>query len=158
MNKVKEQFVKTIEKGHEFILKTSSNAKNFCIETKDLFSIDSQIEEEIYNLGLAVYQEYKDKPKELNPRLFGSYFLEIVKLEEKKENIQKSLKNRFSQPLCKCCGEKLDNFNNFCSYCGTEVKKIKKVRLVKHEKVCTICGHKFETQDNYCGNCGKIRE
>lgn len=158
MNNLKDIFTK----GHGFVVKTGNSVKDFYNETKELVSLDSQFEEAIYNLGLAVYEEYKDNPRKFDQNIFGTYFMEITKLNERRNFLQEAWDKRFAQPVCQVCGEKLNKNAKFCSNCGELISDVEddeddELEYYKIKTICSICGHKYEEGDNFCGNCGNKR-
>lgn len=142
-----------LEKGHGVIVSVGTSAKNTCKEALDLAKTEDTLSNAIFNLGLAVFEEYNAKPKAAVSKLFVEEFAEISQLMETRDGLEESLKQRFSKPTCAGCGAKLNEKHTFCPECGTKVEKHEVEPEVK-DFTCPECGEEYVEGQSYCGYCG----
>lgn len=85
--------------------------------------------------------------------------LEIDKLLNENEDLEKEILALNNMKICKNCKAKIAMNTLFCPQCGTEQEKkeIKEV-IPQGKRKCSECGEIIGNEDLFCPNCGTKRQ
>lgn len=149
------------KKGHGVILAVGGKAKEFSDKAKEftdnvkiLHQAEEALKEEIYNLGLIFYNDYKNaKPNSPQRRKYAKQIDYITELFEERDFCKATFAETFGKKCCESCGATLKAEDVFCSQCGAQVEEddFSDAEGIKH---CQNCGAEHSEDQKFCGKCG----
>ncbi|SKB82697.1 hypothetical protein SAMN06296386_10644 [Lachnospiraceae bacterium] len=102
--------------GKDIKKKAADTAETMRLQN-EIRANQTKIDKFCEELGKRVYEDIKDNPDEK----YAYYVDNIMKLQERIEDDQRSLQGLKSVRVCPECGASVDGDSAFCTCCGTKL-------------------------------------
>lgn len=125
---------------------------------ENIARVDNEIQQKIFQLGQAYYEENKNKESEELEKRYASFIDSIKKLEENRKGFFKNKLRLEGQMMCENCGAIISYGSVFCSQCGKKAdeKSDEPGMPIEQPKTatCSQCGAVLEEGSLFCTSCG----
>lgn len=141
-------------------LGTQRESPEMRMALENITRVDGEIQQKIFQLGQAYYEENKEKSDEELEERYAHYVQFVRKLEENRKGFYKNKLRLEGQMMCENCGAIISYGSVFCNQCGKKAdeKSEDEGKPVKAETAkCSQCGAELEEGSLFCTSCGAKR-